>query len=395
MLQDSFKEFLKEEISYLKKTDCYRHLKILNGAQKARVIFQGKEVINFSSNNYLGLANSKFLKQSAIEALSDLGVGAGASRLISGNLSIHEELEKQIACFKKTEAALLFNCGYMANCALLSALCNRHDIIFCDRYNHASIIDGIVLSRAQLVRYAHKDIDELRRLMISHQGRHKKRFIVTDSVFSMDGDLAPLCDIVALAKEYEASVMVDEAHATGVLGKNGHGVVELLGLEGEIDIQMGTLGKALGGFGAYVAGDSVLIDYLINKARPFIFTTALPPSTAATAVKALEIVQNRPDLRDILLRQAAWFRKQLQEAGFNTLESETHIIPVVAGENEKALQFSQGLLDVGIYAPAIRPPAVPEGTARLRISLMATHSMCDLEEALEHIQRIGKKLNII
>jgi len=202
-------------------------------------------------------------------------------------------------------------------------------------------------------------------------------------------------DIVTLAKEYGASVMVDEAHAAGVLGENGHGVAELLGLEGEIDIQMGTLGKALGGFGAYAAGDSALIDYLINKARPFIFTTALPPSAAATAIKALEIVQNRPDLRDTLLRQAAWFRKQLQEAGFNTLESETYIIPVVVGENKKALQFSQELLGAGIYAPAIRPPAVPQGTARLRISLMATHSMIDLEEALEHIQRIGKKLNII
>ena len=395
MLQDSFKKFLKEEISHLKKINSYRYLKTLNGAQQARVIFQGKEVINFSSNNYLGLANSNLLKQEAVKAFDDLGAGAGASRLISGNLSIHEELEKQIACFKKTEAALLFNCGYMANCALLSALCSRHDVIFSDRYNHASIVDGMLLSRAQVVRYSHKDIDELRRLLGRHQGRHKKCFIVTDSVFSMDGDLAPLNDIVTLAQKYGALVMVDEAHATGVLGENGRGAAELLGLEGQIDIQMGTLGKALGGFGAYVAGDSVLIDYLVNKARPFIFTTALPPSVAATAIKALEIVQNRPGLRDALMRQAGWFRKQLQEAGFNTLESETYIIPVVAGENTKALQFSQELLEAGIYAPAIRPPAVPHGTARLRISLMATHTMNDLEEALEHIQRIGKKLNII
>jgi glycine C-acetyltransferase len=355
----------------------------------------GKEVINFSSNNYLGLAFSGFIKQAAIQAINDFGAGAGASRLISGNMALHEELEKKIAGFKKTEAALLFNCGYMANCGLLGALCHRDDIIFSDRGNHASIVDGAVLSRARLVRYAHKDVDDLRRLLIRYQSRPGKRFIVTDSVFSMDGDIAPLREIVALAGEFGASVMVDEAHAAGVLGENGRGAVELLNMEGDIDIQMGTLSKALGGFGAYVAGDSLLIDFLINRSRPFIFTTALPPAVVAAALKALDIVQNRPDLRDTLLRQADWFRKSLQEAGFNTMESETQIIPILVGENEKALQFSQKLLDAGLYAPAIRPPTVPRGGARLRISLMATHTQADLEEALDKIKKIGQELRLV
>lgn len=282
----------------------------------------------------------------------------------------------------------------MANCGLLSALSSRHDIIFSDRNNHASIIDGILLSRAKLIRYPHKDMDELRKLLIQHQQHQSKRFIVTDSVFSMDGDIAPLRDIVALAGEFEATVIVDEAHATGIFGKNGHGITEFFDLEGEVDIRMGTLGKALGGFGAFVAADSLVIDYLINKARPFIFTTALPPPAIAAALKALDIVRNRPDLRDTLLQQANWFRNELKNNGFNTLESETHIIPILIGENEKAVQFSQKLFEAGIYAPAIRPPTVPQGTARLRISLMATHTMPDLEKALQVLVKIGKKIHL-
>jgi 8-amino-7-oxononanoate synthase len=395
MLQESLKKFLEKEISHVKSSDSYRYLRTIDGASQARITLQGKEVINLSSNNYLGLANSNFLKQSAIKSLTELGVGTGASRLISGNMTVHREMEMELAAFKRAEAALLFNCGYMANCGLLSALVNRQDVVFSDRYNHASIVDGLLLSRARVVRYAHKDMDDLRKLLTRYQTSRGKRLIVTDSVFSMDGDLAPLQDIVALAGKFGASVMVDEAHATGVLGENGHGAVELLDLEGEIDIQMGTLSKALGGFGAYVAGDSLLIDYVINKARPFIFTTALPPSAVAAALKALDIVQNRPDLRDTLLRQATWFRKHLQDTGFDTMESETHIIPLLVGENEKAVQLSRKLFEAGVYAPAIRPPAVPQGTARLRISLMATHTLADLEDALEKIYKIGQELRLI
>jgi glycine C-acetyltransferase len=370
-------------------------MKRIDSASDARISLNGRKVINFSSNNYLGLASSRFLKQASVQAATEFGVGAGASRLISGNLALHEELEKKIADFKMTESAILFNCGYMANCGILGALGQREDVIFSDRFNHASIIDGILLSRARLVRYAHKDMDGLRRLLIHHQSKRGKRIIVTDSVFSMDGDIAPLQEIAALAREFGASVIVDEAHATGVLGENGRGALELLNLESEIDIQMGTLGKALGGFGAYVAGDSLLIDFLVNQARPLIFTTALPPAVIAASLKALDIVQNRPDLRDTLLGQANWFRKKLQNAGFNTLESETHIIPVLVGENEKAIQFSQKLLEAGIYAPAVRPPTVPKGTARLRISLMATHTLADLEEAMDKIQKFGQELCLI
>jgi len=395
MLQESLENFIHSEISNLQAAGCYRRMKRIDSASDAKIFLNGKKVINFSSNNYLGLASSRFLKQAAVQALTEFGVGAGASRLISGNLALHEELEKKIADFKKTESAILFNCGYMANCGLLGALGHREDVIFSDRFNHASIIDGILLSRAKLARYAHKDMDGLRRLLIRHQNSKGKRIIVTDSVFSMDGDLAPLQEIVALAREFGASVMVDEAHATGVLGENGRGVLELLNLESEIDIQMGTLGKALGGFGAYVAGDSLLIDFLVNHARPFIFTTALPPAVIAASLKALDIVQNRPDLRDTLLSQANWFRKKLQETGFNTLESETHIIPILVGGNDTALQFSQKLLETGIYAPAVRPPTVPKGTARLRISLMATHTLADLEEAMDKIQMVGQELRLI
>ncbi|MGA1874615.1 MAG: 8-amino-7-oxononanoate synthase [bacterium] len=395
MLQESLKKFLEKEISHIKSSDSYRQVRTIEGASQARITLQGKEVINLSSNNYLGLANSSFLKQSAIKSLTELGVGTGASRLISGSMMIHREMETELAAFKRTEAALLFNCGYMANCGLLSALVNRQDVVFSDRYNHASIVDGLLLSRARVVRYAHKDMDDLRKLLTRYQTSRGKRLIVTDSVFSMDGDLAPLQDIVTLAGEFGASVMVDEAHATGVLGENGHGAVELLDLEGEIDVQMGTLSKALGGFGAYIAGDSLLIDYLINKARPFIFTTALPPAAVAAALKALNIVQNRPDLRDTLLRQATWFRKNLQDRGFDTMESETHIIPLLVGENEKAVQLSRKLFEAGVYAPAIRPPAVPQGTARLRISLMATHTLADLENALEKISQIGRELRLL
>jgi 8-amino-7-oxononanoate synthase len=399
MLQESLKNFIHGEIANLQAGGCYRRLNRTDSASNARISLNGKKVINFSSNNYLGLSSSAFLKQASVQALTEFGAGAGASRLISGNLALHEELERKIADFKKTESALLFNCGYMANCGLLGALGQREDVIFSDRFNHASIIDGILLSRARLARYAHKDMAGLRRLLVRHQSSRQssrgKRIIVTDSVFSMDGDLAPLREIAALAREFDASVMVDEAHATGVLGENGRGAVELLNLEGEIDIQMGTLSKALGGFGAYVAGDSLLIDFLVNRARPLIFTTALPPAVIAASLKALDIVQNRPDLRDTLLSQAGWFRKKLQEAGFNTLESETHIIPVLVGENEKAIQFSHKLLEAGIYAPAVRPPTVPRGTARLRISLMATHTLADLEEAMDEIQKIGQELRLI
>ncbi len=390
-----FKKFLAEEKRLLQEKGCYRQMKTMDGASQAKISLNGKEVINFASNNYLGLANSNLLKQAVIKSLNEFGAGAGASRLLSGNLALHEQLEKILAQFKKTPAALLFNCGYMANCGLLSALSFRHDIIFSDQYNHASIIDGIILSRAKLIRYPHKDMAELRKLLIQNQQHRAKRFIVTDSVFSMDGDIAPLRDIVDLATEFEATVIVDEAHATGIYGKNGHGITELLDLEGEVDIQMGTLGKALGGFGAFVAADSLVIDYLINKARPFIFTTALPPPAIAAALKALDIVQNRPDLRDTLLQQANWFREELKNIGFNTLNSETHIIPILVGENEKAVQFSQKLVDAGIYAPAIRPPTVPQGTARLRISLMATHKMPDLEKALQILVKIGKKIRLI
>jgi len=382
-----------EKLKETKEKGLYRELRYIETAQTPRVKIEGKDLILLGSNNYLGLCDDSRLKKVAIDAINKYGVGSGGSRLTTGSYDIHKELEEKIASFKGTEASLVFNTGYMANIGIITSLCDRNSVIFCDRLNHASIIDGCRLSGAKLIRYKHCDMNDLLDKINKYKGSNN--LIVTDGVFSMDGDIAPLPDIVKIAKEYNIMTMVDDAHATGILGKKGSGTSSYFGLDNEIDIMMGTLSKAVASEGGYVAGKKDLIDYLRNYARSFVYSTALSPSTIAVSIKALEIIEKDEESRVKLLKMSDWFQKELEIAGFNLIRTKTPIIPIMVGQADKAVEFSKGLLEEGVYIPAIRPPTVPEGTSRLRISLMATHSQQDLEEALIKIKLIGKQLNII
>ncbi|MBU0952289.1 MAG: 8-amino-7-oxononanoate synthase [Elusimicrobia bacterium] len=387
-------EILKKELQEIESKGLLRKLKLLEGAQEAKVIVEGKEVLNLCSNNYLGLANDARLKKAAQEAIKTYGIGSGASRLITGNMELHQQLEKKIAEFKGAQAALLFNTGYMANAGIISALMTRDDVIFSDKLNHASIVDGIILSRAEFKRYAHKDVKMLEKMLESSKG-FKKKLIITDSIFSMDGDIAPLTEIADLAEKYDAWVFVDEAHATGVLGKNGRGAIEYFALEETLDIQMGTLSKAVGTFGAFVCGSRHFIDYLINKSRPFIYSTALPPAICASSIVALDIIKNEPQRRQRLLDNAEFMRTGLKNLGFDTLSSQTPIIPIVTKTIEKTVHFSRKLFDEGIFAQGIRPPTVPEGKSRLRVTATSEHSKQALQNALDIFRNIGKELEVI
>jgi len=384
----------KEELEDLERIGLRRRLMLLESEQSDTIVIAGKKCLNLCSNNYLGLANDPRLKEAAIQAIKEYGVGTGASRLVCGNNKLYERLEEKLAQFKKSQAALVFNSGYTANLGIISSLVKEQDIVFSDRFNHASIIDGILLSRARFRRYPHKDMSTLE-VLLKNSRSFARRLIVSDSVFSMDGDIAPLKEMVALAKEYDTEIMVDEAHATGVFGKTGSGLVEYFQLSENIRFQMGTFSKALGSFGAYICADKEVIDYLINKARSLIYTTSLPPAILAANIKAIEIIENEPERRQLLWKNADFFRKGLKSAGFNTLESCTPIIPVLVGDPALAREFSGELFKEGIYCQGIRPPTVPEGTARLRVSVMATHKISDLEMALEKIFKVGKKIGII
>ncbi|MDO8446737.1 MAG: 8-amino-7-oxononanoate synthase [Deltaproteobacteria bacterium] len=403
-------DFLTKELENLKASGLYRTLRTIEGPQGPRVKIDGKDVVLLCSNNYLGIADHPRLKEAAIKAIERYGVGSGASRLVSGTMKLHEELEERIARFKGTEAALVFNSGYTANTSVIPALVWHGDIVFSDRLNHASIIDGCALSRAELKRYPHKDVEGLERLLkvvsgqwpvvgnnVSRLTSHiSRQLIVTDSVFSMDGDIAPLPEIVTLAKKYGAMVMVDDAHATGVLGKTGKGSLEHFGLECEENIiQMGTLGKALGTFGAYIAGSRELIDYLTNKARGFIFSTSLPPFVLASAIAAIDLVEDEPELRQALWKKTWYLKKWLDSMGFDTMGSETPIIPVFIGDTGKTMEFSRRLLEEGVFVSGIRPPTVPEGKSRLRATVMANHSYDDLDMALDAFSKVGRELCLI
>ena len=386
----------KQELLELEKKGLRRSLRLLESESASWFIMDGKRVFNLCSNNYLGLTNDERIKDAAIEAIKNYGFGSGASRLICGNMKLHRELEQRLAEFKKSESCLVFNSGYTANIGIISALVKRGDIIFCDRFNHASIIDGIILSRAEFRRYPHKDIVTLEYLLNRSRGS-RRRLIVTDSVFSMDGDIAPLGELIELTKRYDCLLMIDEAHATGVLGENGRGALEHLGLEDKKDsvIQMGTLSKAAGGFGAYVCGSSDLIDYLINYSRAFIYTTSLPPTIAAANIKALEVIQEDSQRRKKLWENVKFFRDNLHSLGFDTLDSQTPIIPLITKDPKLTMDFSKRLFEEGVFVQGIRPPTVPEGMARLRITLMATHLTKDLQFALDKIEKISRELNII
>jgi 8-amino-7-oxononanoate synthase len=374
-------DFINKELETLRRRGLYREFKTLDGAADRLVTLYGTTFLCFSSNNYLGLANDPRVVAAAKDALDDYGVGAAASRLVSGNQRIHRELERRLAEFKGAEAAIVFPTGYMANVGAIASLVGDEDAVIVDRLNHASIIDGARLSRAKLLVYTHCDLGSLEQAL-GKARTYRRRLVVTDTVFSMDGDIAPLHEIALLAKRYDAMVMADDAHATGVLGEHGRGAVEHCGCEGEIDVVMGTLSKALGCLGGFVAGERRLIEYLRNTARAFIYTTALPAAMCAAALAAIDIVERDAARRAALHENVAAFKAGLRERGHHTDHTPTPIVPIILGEPARAVEKARELYANHILVPAIRPPTVPKGTSRLRVSLMAGHTRDDVERLL-------------
>ena len=371
---------LAAELAALEDAGLRRRLRPLASASDAEVLLDGRRVLLLSSNNYLGLATHPAVKAAACAAIQRWGCGTGASRLIAGHLELHAEVEAKLAALKGTEAALLFPSGYQANVGAITTLVGRGDHVFSDALNHASIVDGCRLSRASVHVYPHRDVQTLE-AELAATARGGRRLIVTDSVFSMDGDRAPLEALAALAEHYHSWLMVDEAHATGVLGPGGAGLAEAEGLGARVTVHMGTLGKALGAAGAYVAGARALVDLLVNRARTFIYTTGLAPAAVAAAGAALEVVATEPERRAALVQNAATLRDGLRALGLDA-RGDTHIVPLMVGDNRAALAFADALLARDVHALAIRPPTVPPGTARLRVTPMATHTAAQLERAL-------------
>jgi 8-amino-7-oxononanoate synthase len=381
----------EQELSKLKQQHLLRHLTVIESSDGPHVTVDGKKLLLMCSNDYLGLAGHHALREAAHAAIRRYGFGSGASRLVSGTGPLHRELEEKLAFFKGTEAALVFNSGYAANTGIIPAIAGEGDVILSDALNHASIVDGCRLSKARIEIYRHRDVDHVEDLLRKNSNIRRK-LIVTDGVFSMDGDIAPLVPLVSLAENYNAILMVDDAHATGVLGKSGKGTMEHLGIAaGRVPIQMGTLGKALGSYGAYVAGNQELIDYLINRSRSFMFSTALPPAVCAASIAALDIVEHEPERRDILWKNRERFANGLMALGIALGATETPIIPLMVGDSGKALRLGGTLLEYGIYATAIRPPTVPEDAARIRTTLMATHTGEDIDNALAVFDRLGRE----
>jgi 8-amino-7-oxononanoate synthase len=370
---------LQDRLDELKGLGLYRRMRMVSGPQGPRVVLDGKPVLLLCSNNYLGLADHPRVREAAADAAMRWGVGAGASRLVSGNMTLHRRLEERIATFKGTQAALLFGSGYLANLGVIPALARRGEIVFSDELNHASIVDGCRLAGAETSVYRHGDFDHLAWSLRNSDGRGA--LIVTDGVFSMDGDVAPLEEIVELARRHDVRVMVDDAHGTGTIGPDGRGAVADAGLDGEIDVIVGTLGKALGSYGAYVACDRAMASYLVNSARSLIFSTGLPPAAAAAAMAALELLQVQPRRVERLAANAEALRDELAREGFDVSGSETQIIPLIVGEAELAMRICEAALEQGVFAQAIRPPTVPDGTSRLRLAVMASHTRSELRDA--------------
>ncbi len=389
--------FLHQHLERLKNESLYRHLRIVESAPDSWIMLEGRQVLNLCSNNYLGLASHPQVREAAVQATQQWGCSSGASPLITGNSSLHEDLEHRLATFINTEATLLYSSGYTANLGIISALVGQGDFVFSDERNHASIIDGCRLSRARVLVFPHNDMNALEEKLRQDSGVSQagRKLIVVDGVFSMDGDLAPLPELVSLAEEYESLLMVDEAHATGVLGPGGRGVTAFFGLEKRIPIIMGTLSKALGSLGGFAAGSRELVEFLINTSRSFIFTTALPPGVVASALTSLEVLEADDSLPLKVQENAGYLRHQLNKLGYNTLNSQTQIIPVLIGDAAHALQMSHLLLKEGVLSTAIRPPTVPEGTCRLRVTVMATHTRQDLDFASSAFERVGRRLGVV
>jgi len=376
----------------LRQTGLHRRLRPIEGPQGPRVRLGGAEVLLLCSNNYLGFADHPRVRQAAADAAERYGAGAGASRLISGDMELHARLEQRLAEFEGSEAALLFGSGYLANTGTVAALAGEGEVVFSDELNHASIIDGCRLARAETFVYRHRDMDHLERGLREARGRGA--LIVTDGVFSMDGDIAPLRELVDLGARYGARLMVDEAHGTGALGPGGRGAVAAAGLSGEVDVVVGTLGKALGSYGAYVCAGAEIRDLLINTARPFIFSTAPPPPSVGAALAALDLLASRPGVVEHLRRNGAVLREELSAQGLDVGRSKTQIVPVLVGDARRAVALCERALEGGVFAQAIRPPTVPRGTSRLRLTVMANHRADELQHAARVIGAAARELGI-
>ncbi|MDP8255612.1 MAG: glycine C-acetyltransferase [Candidatus Alcyoniella australis] len=388
-------DFVTNELNEARAKNLFRPLKIVSGMQGARTVIDGREVINLSSNNYLGLTKHPKVIEAALKAVREIGAGAGAVRTIIGTLELHDRLEKKIAQWKNVEAALVFQSGFCANQGTIVALVGRDDLIYSDQLSHASIIDGCRLSRAKIEVYEHSNVDSLRELCQRHHDRDCKKLLVTDSVFSMDGDIAPLPAIAEIAAEYGLITFVDDAHASGVLGEAGRGSVDHFGLHGKIDMVMGTLSKAIGVMGGYIVGSRDLIDYLIMRSRPMLFSTATPPAVPAATIAAIEVMETEPQHQQRLWSNVEFFRGELRTLGFDCGNPETPITPVIVGDESLANTFSDELYAQGVFAQGIIFPTVPRGTGRVRTIMTSMHSREDLEQALETFAKVGKQLSII
>ncbi len=387
-------DFVQQEIDELKRQGVFRPLRVLSSAQGPRAVIDGKEVINLSSNDYLGLANDPRLKAAAIAATERFGAGTAAVRTIIGTMEMHLELERRLAKFKGTEACVVFQSGFTCNSGVIPVLVGEGDVIISDALNHASIIDGCRLTRAEIRRYAHKDMGELEQQLKDTQG-YRRRLVITDGVFSMDGDIAPLPEIARLCKQYDAISYVDDAHSSGVLGKNGQGSVHHFGLQGQIDVQVGTLSKAVGVLGGYVATTRGLVDLLIHRGRPFLFSTSHPPAVTAAAIEAVNIMEQEPELIQRLWQNARTFKEGLKALGFDTGKSETPITPVIIGDERAAMEFSDRLFEAGVFAQGIAFPTVPRGQARVRTIVSAAHSKDDLDQALHAFAEAGHAIGVL
>ncbi len=387
--------FLKEKIQELKNKGVYRKLPVLSTENGPEIIINGKSAINLSSNNYLGFAGHPRLKKAAIEAVEKYGVGSGAVRTIVGNMDIHEEMEKAIAEFKREEAAMVYQSGFNCNAGTIQAVVGKGDLIVSDELNHASIIDGSRLSRADKTIYKHSDMDSLEEVLKSNRDKYENILVITDGVFSMDGDVANLPGIVELAEKFEAMTYVDDAHGSGVLGENGRGTVDHFNMHGRIDFSIGTLSKAIGVIGGYVAGSGTMKEWLSHRGRPILFSTSLPPAAVGAIIEAFKILNETTEYTDKLWSNAKFFKEKLGKLGFNTGNSQTPITPVIIGDESKTMEFSRKLMEKGVFASGIVFPTVPVGTGRVRCMVTAAHSEDQLERAVKAFEEAGKELGIL
>jgi glycine C-acetyltransferase len=386
--------YLGDELNSLKKQNLYRGLRILQDEQKSHTTFDGRSVVNLSSNNYLGLTTHPRLRERALEATKEFGVGSGSVRTIAGTMAIHMELERRLAEFKKVEAVVVFQSGFTANAGTVSAILTKDDVVISDELNHASIIDGCRLSRATIKVFPHKDVDAARQI-IQQLPSAQRKLLITDGVFSMDGDLGRLPELCELAESTGCIMMVDDAHASGVFGKNGRGTIDHFGVHGRVDVQVGTLSKAIGALGGYVAGTRTLIDFLSQRARPFLFSTSHPPAVAAACIAALDVLLEEPEIMERLWDNTRFFKEGLVRLGFDTGISESPITPVIAGDSAKANALSDGLFNAGVFAQAIGFPTVARDKARVRTIVTATHTREDLQYALDAFAKVGKQIGLI